>query len=127
MILIFGGSYNGKLNFCKEKYKIKDDEILFCKEENIDFIDINKKVICGFHIFVKHCIKNNISTLELLKNKIDNLKDKIIICDEINSGIVPMKKEDRMWREECGQSLQFLSKYSEEVYRIFFGIPEKLK
>lgn len=38
-----------------------------------------------------------------------------------------MKKEDRMWREECGQSLQFLSKHSEEVYRVFFGIPEKLK
>ncbi|SUQ41002.1 hypothetical protein CNEONATC25_01485 [Clostridium neonatale] len=30
MILIFGGSYNGKLNFCKEKYMVKDDEIFFC-------------------------------------------------------------------------------------------------
>lgn len=127
MILIFGGSYNGKLNFCKEKYKIKDDEILFCNEENIHFIDQSRKVICGLHIFIKYCIKNNVSALELLKNNMDSLKDKIIICDEVNSGIVPIRKEDRKWREECGQSLQLLSKYSEEVYRIFFGISEKLK
>lgn len=127
MILIFGGSYNGKLSFCKEKYKINDDEIFFCGKNSVKSFDFSERVICGLHIFVKECIKNNISALEIIKKNIDHLKDKIIICDEINSGIVPMKKEDRMWREECGQSLQFLSKYSEEVYRIFFGIPEKLK
>ena len=130
MILIFGGSYNGKLYFCKEKYMVKDDEIFFCgkdNKDNIEKLNFNKKVICGLHIFVKECVKNNISALDIIKNNADNLNDKIIICDEINSGIVPMKKEDRMWREECGQSLQFLSKHSEEVYRVFFGIPEKLK
>ena len=130
MILIFGGSYNGKLNFCKEKYMVKDDEIFFCgkdNKDNIEKLNFNKKVICGLHIFVKECVKNNIRSLDIIKNNADNLNDKIIICDEINSGIVPMKKEDRMWREECGQSLQFLSKHSEEVYRVFFGIPEKLK
>ncbi|SUQ41003.1 Bifunctional adenosylcobalamin biosynthesis protein CobP [Clostridium neonatale] len=99
----------------------------FVGKDNIEKLNFNKKVICGLHIFVKECVKNNISALDIIKNNADNLNDKIIICDEINSGIVPMKKEDRMWREECGQSLQFLSKHSEEVYRVFFGIPEKLK
>mgnify|MGYP000440246444 CR=1 FL=1 len=39
MILIFGGSYNGKLNFCKEKYMVKDDEIFFCGKDNKDNIE----------------------------------------------------------------------------------------
>ena len=55
------------------------------------------------------------------------IKDKIIICDEISSGIVPLKKEDRMWREETGRCLQYLSKESSCVYRIFCGIPTIIK
>ena len=81
MILIFGGSYNGKLNFCKEKYMVKDDEIFFCgkdNKDNIEKLNFNKKVICGLHIFVKECVKNNISALDIIKNNADNLNDKII-------------------------------------------------
>ena len=51
----------------------------------------------------------------------------IIICDDISSGIVPLKKEDRIWREETGKCLQYLSKESSKVYRVFCGIPSVIK
>jgi adenosylcobinamide kinase/adenosylcobinamide-phosphate guanylyltransferase len=124
MILIFGGAYNGKLKFIKKKYHINNDDIFFCKDERLEY---NKKVICGLHIFIRVCSINKIDPMELLKDNIDLLKDKIIICDEINSGIVPMEGLDRVWREETGRSLQFLTKNSSDVYRIFFGLEEKLK
>lgn len=124
MILIFGGAYNGKLEFVKEKYKTIGKEIFFCKDEHLDF---DKKVISGLHIFTKACIMNKVSSLESIENNINLLKDKIIICDEINSGIVPIEKIDREWREETGRVLQFLTQNSAEIYRIFFGIAEKLK
>ena len=124
MILIFGGAYNGKLEFIKERYNISNEDIFFCRNANLEY---DKKVICGVHIFTKACITNNIKPLEYLKNNINLLNDKIILCDEINSGIVPMEKIDRDWREETGRVIQFLSKNSSEVYRIFFGIEEKLK
>lgn len=124
MILIFGGSYNGKINYTKKKYEITENDIFYCKDTNIDF---SKKVICGIHIFVKKCVVNDLDTLEILKENIDNLKDKIIITDEIGSGIVPIKKEDRLWRETLGKSIQFLAENSNEVYRIFFGLEECLK
>ena len=124
MILIFGGAYNGKLEFVKDKYDIAKEEIFFCTNESLNF---KKKVLCGLHIFTKACVLNNINSLEILENNMDILKDKIIICDEINSGIVPMEKVDRDWREETGRVLQFLSKNSASVYRVFFGLEEQLK
>ena len=124
MILIFGGAYNGKLEFVKEKYDIDNEDIFFCTEEHLKF---DKKVLCGLHVFTKACVLNKINSLEILENNINCLKDKIIICDEINSGIVPMEKLNRAWREETGRALQFLTKHSSSVNRIFFGLQEKLK
>ena len=124
MILVFGGAYNGKLAFVKEKYSIKDEEIFFCKDEELN---LDKKVICGLHIFIKNCILRGIDALDVLEKNIDILEDKIIICDEIGSGIVPMEKLDREYREECGRGLQFLTKKATTVSRIFFGLEEILK
>jgi len=124
MILIFGGAYNGKLEFAKEKYDIDNEEIFFCTDQHLKF---DKKVLCGLHAFTRACVLNKINSMDILKNNINHLKDKIIICDEINSGIVPMEKLDRAWREETGRTLQFLTKHSSSVYRIFFGLQEELK
>ena len=72
-------------------------------------------------------ILKDINSLQYIKENINFFKDKIIISDEISSGIVPLKKEDRMWREETGKCLQYLSKESSCVYRIFCGIPTIIK
>ena len=123
MILIFGGAYNGKLEFVKEKYDIDKEDIFLCSDEHLKF---DKKVLCGLHIFTRACVLKNINSRKVLEDNINSLKDKIIICDEINSGIVPMEKLDRAWREETGRALQFLTKHSSSVYRIFFGLQEEL-
>ena len=124
MVLVFGGAYNGKLDFVKEKFSINEDDIYYCGVNEIDF---SKKVICGFHRFTYENILKDINSLQYIKENINFFKDKIIISDEISSGIVPLKKEDRMWREETGRCLQYLSKESSCVYRIFCGIPTIIK
>lgn len=124
MVLIFGGAYNGKLDFVKEKYNTDNKDIYFCSKDNLNY---EKKVLSGLHIFTKLCVLNNIDSLEIIEKNIELLKNKIIICDEINSGIVPLDKLDRAWREETGRVLQFLTKNADTVYRIFFGLEEKLK
>lgn len=124
MILVLGGAYSGKLEFVKEKYKVSDNDIFYCEKETLDF---SKKVICGLHIFTYTNSLNNISSLEIIKDNIELLKDKIIICDEISSGIVPLKKEERVWREDTGKVLQYLSKNADKVIRIFCGIETKIK
>ena len=120
MILIFGGAYNGKLEYVREKLNIKNDEIFFCNGKNLDY---SKKAICGLHKFTL----DSENPLEVLKENISKLQNKIIICDEISSGIVPLEKSDRIWREETGRCLQYLSKNSSKVVRIFCGLEMVLK
>lgn len=124
MVLVFGGAYNGKLGFVKEQFNVSEDDIFYCGVNEIDF---SKKVICGLHKFTYNNILKEINSLQYIKENINLFKDKIIISDEISSGIVPLKKEDRMWREETGRCLQYLSKESSCVYRIFCGIPTIIK
>ena len=124
MILVFGGAYNGKKDFIKEKFNINEEDIFYCSDGEIDF---SKKVICGLHKFTYNNTLKNKSSLEYIKENINLFKDKIIITDEISSGIVPLKKEERMWREETGRCLQYLSKESSCIYRIFCGIPTIIK
>lgn len=124
MVLILGGAYNGKLEFVKERFNIREDEIFYCEEDKIDF---SKKVICGLHKFTYSNVIKEKSSMEYIKTNIHEFKDKIIISDEISSGIVPLRKEDRIWREETGRCLQFISKESSSVYRVFCGIPTMIK
>ena len=124
MILVFGGAYNGKLSYVKNKYKINNEDIFYC---NCDKLNFNKKVISGFHIFVRERILNNKDVLNYIEDNIENLKDKIIITDDIGSGIVPLEKKDRVWRDEHGRAIQYLTLNSEKVIRVFLGIEKVLK
>lgn len=127
MILVFGGAYNGKLSFVKEKFNISDEEVLTLNNIDDLEIDFSKKVINKFqNLTYKISLENQDPLKYILENE-SLFKDKIIISDDICEGIVPLKKEDRIWRENTGKCLQYLSKNSKEVYRVFCGIPMVIK
>lgn len=127
MILVFGGAYNGKLSFVKEKFNISDEEVLTLNNIDDLEIDFSKKVINKFqNLIYKMSLENQDPLKYILENE-SLFKDKIIISDDICEGIVPLKKEDRIWRENTGKCLQYLSKNSKEVYRVFCGIPMVIK
>ena len=124
MILVIGGAYSGKLEFVKETYGIGKEDIFYCNDRNLDF---SKKVISGLHRFTYENSVYGKDPLEIIRDNLKLLQDKIVICDDISCGIVPLKKEERVWRESTGRCLQLLSKEASIVYRIFYGIPTVLK
>lgn len=127
LILVFGGAYNGKLSFVKEKFNISDEEVFTLNNiDNLD-IDFSKNVINKFHMFTYKMSLENKDPLKYILENESLFKDKIIISDDICEGIVPLKKEDRIWRESNGKCLQYLSKNSKKVYRVFCGIPTVIK
>ena len=67
MILVFGGAYNGKKDFIKEKFNINEEDIFYCSDGEIDF---SKKVICGLHKFTYNNTLKNKSSLEYIKDNI---------------------------------------------------------
>ena len=126
MILIFGGSYQGKLDYVLNNYKYDKSHVFQCKEE-AKIIDFSKKAINSFHLFILEKVKEKIDPLLFIEENLDKFKDKIIICDDINSGVVPIDEVMRKWREAVGKCLIFLTKNSDEVIRLFCGIPSRLK
>lgn len=125
MILIFGGAYQGKLEFVKETFAINASDIFFCTEKND--IDWSSKVICDMDkAFLRH-VREGLESREVLAAHLEELKDKILIVNDISQGIVPMDKDLRDWREMTGRAMLYLSKEADEVYRVFCGLGSKLK
>ncbi len=127
MILVFGGSYQGKLDFIKNEFGIIEDEIYFCHIGE-PFIDESKKVIYGLEKFILASIKENKSENEIIRylNRFVDT-NKILVCEDISQGIVPLEKEQRLWREVVGRSMVIFGKSAKKVYRVFCGLANEVK
>ena len=51
----------------------------------------------------------------------------VILCDEVGCGVVPIAREERVWREAVGRLCCTLAQRADAVERIFCGIPMTLK
>ena len=125
MVLIFGGAYQGKLDFAMKKFNIKDTDIFTCTEDS--FPDFSKKIIDRAEHFFLKCVKDGIEPRDILCENINMLQDKIVIARDISQGIVPIDSVQRAWREASGRAMMYLAGEAEEVYRVFCGLSEKLK
>lgn len=125
MVLIFGGAYQGKLDFAMKKFNIKDTDIFTCTEDS--FPDFSKKIIDRAELFFLKCVKDGIEPRDILCENINMLQDKIVIARDISQGIVPIDSVQRAWREASGRAMMYLAGEAEEVYRLFCSLSEKLK
>ncbi|MBR2207930.1 MAG: bifunctional adenosylcobinamide kinase/adenosylcobinamide-phosphate guanylyltransferase, partial [Synergistaceae bacterium] len=55
------------------------------------------------------------------------LRNAILIGDEISSGVIPVSKFERQWRDETGRLYQFLADNADIVDRVFVGLALRLK
>ncbi len=126
MQLIFGGAYQGKLDYAKERYQLKEQDI-FCCGAGEACIDFTKKAVYRLEEFVLCCVRGGIEAAEYLEANREKWRDTVFICTDISSGVVPFEPELRAWREMVGRTLMYLGKDAEEVTRIFCGLPQKIK
>lgn len=126
MKLIFGGAYQGKLDYAKNTYKLTDRDVHQCDMESM-VINFDRKIIAGLDKFVLACIKEGVNAKECLEDNIEKLRDKIIICDDISQGVVPLDPKERAWREMTGRCMIYLGQEADEVIRVFCGIGNQVK
>ena len=126
MILIFGGAYQGKLDYALNTYNLTEKDVYHCDAETM-VINFDKNIITDMDKFVLACVKEDINAKECLEDHIEKLRDKILIFDDISQGVVPMDKIERAWREAAGRCMTYLGQEADEVIRVFCGIGSKVK
>lgn len=51
----------------------------------------------------------------------------VVIADEVGCGVVPLRAEDRAWRERAGRLACALAAEAEAVVRLVAGVPQVIK
>ena len=125
MILVFGGAYQGKLDYVREHYG-RDKTVFQCTDSTMA-VDFSRDIINALHWLVLAQLRHGIDPGEDWAKNTALWESKIIICDDISCGIVPMDQEMRLWRETTGRLLNDLARRSDEVIRVFCGLGTKLK
>ena len=75
-------------------------------------------------------LRQGICTEEILREimeRVDREPEIVIVCDEIGNGIVPIEKEERLYREETGRIQIALAKRAEKVFRVTCGLEQQIK
>ena len=120
MILIIGGAYQGKLEFAKNTYGLRDADVFACTGAKIDF---SKKCICSLEEFA-HAHPDPVGWF---REHREQWESSILIVRDIFCGVVPMERELREWRQKTGKLCQYLSGEATQVSRIFCGLEQRLK
>ena len=124
MVLIIGGAYQGKLDYAKAAFDLFDDEIYTCTDSKIDF---SRRCINRLEEFTYACVRDGVNPVDYFKTRREEWADRILICQDISSGVVPMGAENRAWRQATGRLCQYLAGEAGQVSRIFCGLEQRLK
>lgn len=126
MKLILGGRKQGKLDYVLRQYQLQQTDV--CDGENCVLDEIHKTAIVNhLHLLIQRLMKANVNPHDWMKEVCQNNPNIIWITDEIGCGIVPMDHFERDWRETTGRICCDLAQRSEQVERVFCGIPMVLK
>ena len=126
MIFVTGGCFQGKRQWVLQNWQVQlsrtaDGAVCSIEETK------NAGVLDHFHLLVQRWIQEGkIPTDEMEKILAEN-PDIIIITDEIGSGIVPLDKKEREWREVHGRICCQLAGQADAVFRVIAGIGQKIK
>jgi hypothetical protein len=126
MILVFGGAYQGKLDYVLDRFRFDEGDIYRCSVECAELPD-RKKLIYELDKWILALLKANVYSEGKVTEFIASLGDSVIICTDISCGVVPAEPIQRAWREAVGRALAAMAHESEEVIRLYCAIPTRIK
>lgn len=128
MVLIFGGAYQGKLEYALKTFHKDKRQVYFCGRD-LPRLELkpDTALLCGLEEFVWSCCHCGLEAKDILKEQREQLADKIVIVCDVSQGIVPMDKEERAFREMMGRTLTWLASEADQVHRVFCGLGQRLK
>lgn len=144
MHFVTGGAFQGKRKWVQQVISSQQKEVvpfwsIGYKEAFPDLKSIPSDhhviVIEGLEMFIRKSLTEEKDRLVwkerlhpyLLWEKADSSRSLFIIGSEVGLGVVPMNKEDRLYRDVVGWIYQDVAEQADVVVRIWCGIPQKLK
>lgn len=140
MHFITGGAFNGKRAWVTKNF---DNGSWLSAHQGIPFPhEINSEedllFIEGVEVWLKEiteeydsnqCIDIFVSSLEnwLLWERANPNRKLVVIGTDISKGIVPMERENRLWRDVTGWAYQQLAAKAEKVEIIWYGLNQTIK
>lgn len=123
MILIFGGAFQGKLEYAKAHYK--RGTVCDCSDGRSP--DFGADIICGIEAFVLQCAKAGVEAREHFEKNESLWQDKVLVVTDTSQGVVPIDKDVRAFREMNGRLMLYLAGRADSVVRVFCGIGKEIK
>lgn len=123
MILITGGAWQGKTAYALSHFNFEITDGATCEIADAK----SAKILKNYHLFVRRLMADGIDAEAYTKAFCESNPDCVVLLDEIGSGVIPMGKSERIWRETVGRSGCILAKYSDRVIRLMCGIPTAIK
>ena len=125
IVLIIGGVYQGKLDYALKRFNAAENDIYRADVHNTD-IPNGKKIIYEIDKWILAMIKDGMDVSTNIKEFIAKNINAVVICNDISCGVVPVDPVLRKWRDEVGRAMAMLVKDSDEVIRLFCGIPQRI-
>lgn len=126
MIMITGGAFQGKRNFAREKFNFSENDIISGRDCEIDRA-FSAECLADYHLLIRRVLDEKMDALEFTQSLCERNPNAVIIIDEIGCGIIPIEKNERIWREQVGRAGCMIASNSSVVVRICCGIPAVIK
>lgn len=123
MIFIFGGAYQGKLDYAVENFEI--ETVCDCRDGKEP--DFSMDAVCGLEGFVRKCADEDRDATEFFRVNRGKWQDSILIMTDVSQGVVPIDASVRKYREMSGRTMTYLAGEADQVIRVFCGIGKKVK
>ena len=124
--MIFGGLYQGKLAYALERFSLAETDIYFCNDGNIA-MPKGKKAVYEIDRWILALVRADADVTINIAQFADINQNAVVICNDVSCGVVPVDGVLRKWREETGRAMGTLAQRSDEVIRLFCGIPSRVK
>ena len=113
MVLIIGARGAGKTEYVRSLGYADADVGTSCGD--------GRPVLTGLEALVREDPEHADALFDAL------CKKEIVVSQEVGSGVIPLKKEERIYRDAVGRLCVRLAKEAESVVRVVAGIPVAIK
>ncbi len=114
MILVVGALASGKRSYVSSLGYADSDM-------SADMADDRPVLLCA-----EELVRTYDGDIAELAQRIAEAK-RVVVCTEVGSGIVPVDKGERAWRERAGRLSVEIAKRADAVVRLVCGIPQPVK